>query len=82
MSTPTAAASVIEVVWQGEDNTPAVRLVLTLTQPPARVCATTTPPTDPDDLAAYDAGRTVIADAVCAGLAAALAAGQLDGLPA
>jgi hypothetical protein len=45
------------------------------------VCATTTPPTDPADLAAYDAGRTAIADAVCAGLAAALAAGQLDGLP-
>jgi hypothetical protein len=81
MSTPTAAASVIEVVWQGEDNTPAVRLVLTITQPPARVCATTTPPTDPADLASYDAGRTAIADAVCAGLAAALAAGQLDGLP-
>jgi hypothetical protein len=82
MSTPTAAAVVIEVVRQGEDNAPAVRLALTLTQPPARVCATLTPPTDPDDLAAYDAGRTAIADAVCAGLAAALAAGQLDGLPA
>jgi hypothetical protein len=81
MSTPTAAASVIEVAWMGEDNVPAVHLRLTLTQPPARVCATTTPPTDPADLAAYDAGRTAIADAVCAGLAAALAAGQLDGLP-
>jgi hypothetical protein len=82
MSTPTAAAVVIEVVRQGEDNTPAVRLALTLTQPPARVCATLTPPTDPADLAAYDAGRTAIADAVCAALAEAEAAGQLDGLPA
>ncbi len=81
MSTPTAAASVIEVVWTGEDNVPAVRIITTLTQPPALACATTTPPTDPDDLAAYTAGRAAMADAGCAALAAALAEGQLDGLP-
>ena len=81
MPTPTAAAAVIEVAWMGEDNVPAVHLRLTLTQPPARACATLTPPTDPDDLAAYLAGRAAMADAGCAALAAALAAGQLDGLP-